>query len=48
MTEGLRGVVRGRRTRTTIADKALQKPLDRVQRRFKASRPDELWVSGVN
>jgi transposase InsO family protein len=24
--------------------RALQKPLDRVQRRFKASRPDELWV----
>jgi putative transposase len=43
--EGLRGVVRGRRTRTTIADEALQKPLDRVQRRFVASRPDELWVA---
>lgn len=43
--EGLRGVVRGRRTRTTIPDGALEKPLDRVQRRFTASRPDELWVS---
>jgi putative transposase len=43
--EGLRGVVRGRRTRTTIPDEALEKPLDRVQRRFVASRPDELWVS---
>ena len=43
--EGLRGVVRGRRTRTTIADEALEKPLDRVQRRFTASRPDELWVA---
>ena len=43
--EGLRGVVRGRRTRTTIADEALEKPLDRVQRRFVASRPDQLWVS---
>jgi len=43
--EGLRGVVRGRRTRTTIPDEALEKPLDRVQRRFTASRPDELWVS---
>ncbi len=43
--EGLRGVVRGRRTRTTIPDGALEKPLDRVQRRFVASRPDELWVS---
>jgi len=43
--EGLRGVVRGRRTRTTIADEAQEKPLDRVKRRFVASRPDELWVS---
>ena len=42
--EGLRGVVRGRRTRTTIADEKLEKPLDRVQRCFKASRPDQLWV----
>ena len=43
--EGLKGVVRGRRTRTTIPDEAQQKPLDRVQRRFTASRPDELWVA---
>ena len=43
--ESLRGVMRGRRTRTTIPDEALEKPLDRVQRRFVASRPDELWVS---
>jgi putative transposase len=43
--EGLRGVVRGRRTRTTVADQALEKPLDRVQRRFTASRPNELWVA---
>ena len=31
--------------RTTIPDQALEKPLDRVQRRFTAARPDELWVS---
>jgi len=43
--EGIRGVVRGRRTRTTVPDAALEKPLDRVQRRFTASRPDELWVA---
>jgi putative transposase len=42
---GLRGVVRGRRTRTTIADDLQEKPLDRVRRRFVASRPDQLWVS---
>jgi putative transposase len=43
--EGLKGVKRGARTRTTIADDKLEKPLDRVQRRFRASRPDQLWVS---
>jgi transposase InsO family protein len=42
---GLRGVVRGRRCRTTIADDAAERPLDRVNRQFKASRPNELWVA---
>ena len=42
---GLCGVVRGRRCRTTIADDSAQRPLDRVQRVFRASRPDELWVA---
>jgi putative transposase len=43
--EGLRGVIRGRKTRTTLADESQEKPLDRVHRRFVASRPDELWVA---
>ena len=43
--EGLRGVVRGRRTRMTIANDLFERPLDRVQRRFEASRSDELWVA---
>jgi putative transposase len=43
--EGLRGVVRGRRTRTTIANDLFKKPLDRVQRLFSAARPDQLWVA---
>ncbi len=43
--EGLRGVIRGRRARTTIANDLFEKPLDRVRRRFVASRPDELWVA---
>ena len=41
----LRGVVRGRRCRTTIPDDAGQRPLDRVNRQFRASRPDQLWVA---
>lgn len=43
--EGLSGVVRARRTRTTIAAESAERPLDRVQRRFTASRPDQLWVA---
>ena len=42
---GLRGAVRGRSTRTTISDCAAPCPLDRVQRQFKAPRPNLLWVS---
>jgi hypothetical protein len=42
---GLRGAVRGRTTRTTIPDRAAPCPLDRVQRQFKAPRPNRLWVS---
>ncbi|MEQ9315894.1 MAG: IS3 family transposase, partial [Henriciella sp.] len=42
---GLQGVIRGKRVRTTIADKASPCPLDRVNRRFRAPRPDALWVA---
>ena len=42
---GLEGVRRGKVVRTTISDKAAQCPLDRVNRQFKADRPNQLWVS---
>ena len=42
---GLRGVVRGRKVRTTVPDPATACPLDRVNRQFKAPRPNALWVS---
>jgi len=42
---GLRGVVRGKTIRTTISDAAAPCPLDRVNRQFKAPRPNALWVS---
>jgi putative transposase len=42
---GLQGVVRGRRCRTTMSDDRADRPLDRVQRRFRASRPNQLWVA---
>jgi transposase InsO family protein len=44
-TMGLQGVIRGRRVRTTIGDKAAPCPLDRVNRQFNAPRPNMLWVS---
>ncbi len=42
---GLRGVVRGKVIRTTIPDARTPCPLDRVNRQFKADRPNQLWVS---
>jgi putative transposase len=42
---GLRGAVRGKETRTTIADKASPCPADKVNRQFRAPQPNMLWVS---
>ena len=42
---GLQGVVRGRKCRTTIPDDSAARPLDRVNRQFQASRPNQLWVA---
>src|ERR1700730_10793831 len=41
---GLQGAVRGRKCRTTIADDRAERPLDRVNRQFQPSRPNQLWV----
>jgi transposase InsO family protein len=43
--QGLRGVVSGRKCRTTIPDDSAARPLDRVNRQFQASRPNQLWVA---
>ena len=42
---GLRGVMRGKAVRTTVSDPKAPCPLDRVNRQFKAERPNQLWVS---
>jgi len=42
---GLEGVRRGKVVRTTVPDHAVPCPLDRVNRQFKADRPNQLWVS---
>jgi transposase InsO family protein len=43
--QGLRGVVRGKVVRTTVSDGKAPCPLDRVNRQFRAERPNQLWVS---
>ena len=42
---GLKGVVRGKSVRTTISDTSAPSRLDRVNRIFKAPRPNMLWLS---
>jgi len=42
---GLRGVKRGKVVRTTVSDAKAPCPLDKVNRQFKADRPNQLWVS---
>jgi putative transposase len=42
---GIQGVRRGKVVRTTISDRNAPCPLDRVDRQFRAERPDQLWVS---
>ena len=44
---GLKGVVRGRRVRTTIPGELADRPLDLVERDFTATRPNQLWVSDL-
>lgn len=45
--QGLRGVRRGRGCVTTIADDSADKPLDLVNRKFTAQRPNQLWVADI-
>lgn len=42
---GLEGLRRGKIIMTTVPNKALPCPLDRVNRQFRADRPNQLWVS---
>ncbi len=42
---GLQGARRGKKVRTTVSDAKAPCALDRVNRVFKADRPNQLWVS---
>jgi putative transposase len=44
---GLYGAVRGKTRRTTIPDPQAPRPADLVERRFTASRPNQLWVADL-
>jgi putative transposase len=43
----LRGVVRGKRKRTTIPDEVSARPADLVERNFTATAPNQLWVADI-
>jgi len=43
--QGLRGAMRGKPVKTTHPDPAAPCPLDRVNRQFSATRPNQLWVA---
>jgi putative transposase len=42
--DGLHGVIRGAKIRTTTPDAAVPRPEDLVERQFQALRPNQLWV----
>ena len=44
---GICGVVRGRKPRTTIPDEVATRPMDLVDRDFTADRPNQLWVADL-
>ena len=46
--KGWRGALRGKVVRTTVPDAKAPCPLDRVNRQFKAERPNQLWMSDIS
>ena len=42
---GIQGIIRGKPQKTTIPDKKLPCPLDKVNRQFRVPAPNMLWVS---
>lgn len=46
--QGIAGVVRGRRFKTTIPDALAHRPADLVKRNFTATRPNQLWVADLS
>ncbi len=44
---GLSGAMRGKTKRTTVSDDTTERPVDRVERNFRASAPNRLWVADL-
>ncbi len=44
---GIQGARRGKKCWTTIADHLLDRPTDKVNRQFVATRPNQLWVADI-
>jgi hypothetical protein len=44
---GLKGAVRGKTRRTAVSDDTVERPADRVDRNFRASAPNRLWVADL-
>jgi transposase InsO family protein len=44
---GIHGVIRGKTFKTTIPDDEAARPLDLVNRKFNATRPNQLWVADL-
>lgn len=42
---GIQGIIRGKPQKTTVSDKKLPCPLDKVNRQFRVPAPNMLWVS---
>lgn len=42
---GLQGAIRGKKVMTTVSSPALPWPADRLNRNFRADRPNALWLS---
>ena len=45
--QGLIGVVRGKKKRTTVPDETAPRPTDLVKRDFTAQAPNRLWVADI-
>ena len=45
--QGLKGVVRGEKKRTTIPDEDAARPADLVDRSFEADGPNRLWLADI-